>query len=346
MTPIAPHIEAFLRERLPVERGASEHTTSSYSTAFQLLFEFASERLKVPPSQLQLEQIDAPVVLDFLVHLETTRGNRASTRNVRLAAIKSFMRFVEHRVPSALEQIRRILAIPAKKTDERLPIHLTVEETEAVVKVPDPTTRDGIRDRAMLYLGFYAGLRVSELVGLCVDDLSLGSKPIILVRGKGRRQRALPLDTQTSKALRAWLAIRGEAPVPELFLNARGVNMTRSGFEYILSKHVDSATKTCHTLVGKRVSPHTLRHTCAVITLQATGDIRKVSLWLGHANSQTTDIYTRIDPVEFLDISKAVILPNLRRGRFQPRDRLLAFLKQRSLCGAQNRPGGDCQRTL
>jgi len=260
MTPIAPHISAFLRERLPLERQASEHTCDSYAYAFQLLFDFASKKLKVPPSALHLEQIDAPLVLSFLQHLESVRGNTASSRNVRLAAIKSFMRFVEHRIPSALDQVHRILAIPVKKTDTRLVGHLDVKEMQAVVDAPDPSTRYGIRDRAMLHLGFTAGLRVSELVGLRLNDLTWNPTPCVLVHGKGRRERALPLCKESADAIRAWLSLRGEALVPELFLNARGRNMTRSGFEYVLRKHVRTAAESCASLVAKRVSPHTLRH--------------------------------------------------------------------------------------
>ena len=328
MTPIAPHISAFLRERLPLERQASEHTCDSYAYAFQLLFDFASKKLKVPPSALHLEQIDAPLVLSFLQHLESVRGNTASSRNVRLAAIKSFMRFVEHRIPSALDQVHRILAIPVKKTDTRLVGHLDVKEMQAVVDAPDPSTRYGIRDRAMLHLGFIAGLRVSELVGLRLNDLTWNPTPCVLVHGKGRRERALPLCKESADAIRAWLSVRGEALVPELFLNARGRNMTRSGFEYVLRKHVRTAAESCASLVAKRVSPHTLRHTCGMITLQATGDIRKVSLWLGHTSTQSTDIYTRADPTQKIEAIEGITPPILRRGRFRPPDKLISLLKR------------------
>ena len=328
MTPIAPHITAFLRERLSVERQASEHTCDSYAYAFQLLFEFAGKKLKVTPSALHLEQIDAPLVLSFLQHLESLRGNRASSRNVRLAAIKSFMRFVEHRVPAALDQVRRVLAIPAKKTDTRLVGYLEIKEMQAVLDAPDPTTRYGIRDRAMLYLGFAAGLRVSELVGLQLNDLTWHSTPGIIIHGKGRRERALPLCKESADSIRAWLSLRGEALVPELFLNARGKNMTRSGFEYVLRKHVKAAAESCPSLVAKRVSPHKLRHTCAMIALQATRDIRKVSLWLGHTSVQSTEIYTRADPTQKLEAIEAITPPMLRRGRFRPPDKLIALLKR------------------
>ncbi len=326
MTAIAPHVTSFLRERLPVQRGASVHTCDSYAYAFQLLFQFASRRLKLKPSDVQLEQIDAALVMDFLEQLETQRGNSASTRNVRLAAIKTFMRFCEYRVPSMLEQSRRILAIPLKRTDQPLIKHLSMAEMQAVLNAPDLRTRWGTRDRAMLHLCFSAGLRVSELVGLPLTGLNLQPTPTIRVLGKGRKERALPLWKQTAADLRAWLAVRGEARAPELFLNARAEPMTRSGFEYVLRKHVQSAVESCPSLHDKRVSPHVLRHSCAMMLLQATGDLRKVSLWLGHANVQTTEIYLRADPTETLEAIEAVIPPSLKRGRFRAPDKLIALL--------------------
>ena len=159
MTAIAPHITAFFQQRLPIERHASSHTSDSYAYAFKLLLAYASERLHVPPAHLALEQIDAPLVVDFLNHLETARANGPSSRNVRLAAIKSFMHFLEYRVPAALEHIRRILAIPSKKAETRLVRHLTVEEMQSILDAPDPTGRAGIRDRAMLHLCFAGGRR-------------------------------------------------------------------------------------------------------------------------------------------------------------------------------------------
>jgi len=327
MTPIAPHITAFLQQRLTLERRASYHTCESYSYAFKLLFEYASEHLKVKPSALQLEQLDAPLILNFLNHLETKRGNSPNSRNTRLAAIKSFMHFLEYRVPSALEQIRRILAIQTKRTDTRLVRHLTIEELQSILHAPVPTGRDGIRDRAMLHLCFAAALRVSELIGLRLSDVTLQPQPSLLIHGKGRRERCLPLWRETTVALRAWLALRGTAPVPELFLNARGQAMTRSGFEYILQKHVDVAIKNCPPLSTKRVSPHVLRHTSALTCLQATKDLRKVSLWLGHAHLQTTEIYTRVDPSVKLEVLESLVAPKLRSGRFKATDKLIAALK-------------------
>lgn len=326
MTPIAPHIAAFLQERLPVQRGASEHTCESYASCYRLLFEFASERLKVTPSKLHLEQIDPNLVMDFLEHLEAERKNTAATRNVRLAAIKSFFRFLEHRVPSLLEQSRRIRAIPNKKTDTPLVNHLSLDEMKAILNAPDVSTRSGIRDRAMMHLCFAGALRVSELVSLPLTAFTAEPSPTIHVIGKGRKERSLPLWKQTAADLRAWLAVRGDAHAPELFLNARGNPMTRSGFKYMLRKHTEAATGDCPSLRDKNVSPHTLRHTCALVILQATGDLRKVSLWLGHGDMQTTQIYLRADPTEKLDALNDVVPPELRRGKFEAPDKLLALL--------------------
>ena len=326
MTPIAPHMSAFLRERLPLQRGASEHTCDSYAYAFQLLFQFASERFKLQPSALSLEQLDAPLIMEFLHYLETERHNTPRTRNARLVAIKSFMRFIEYRVPSLIEQSRRILAIPAKKTDTRLVNYLSVDEMQSLLNVPDLQRRDGIRDRAMLHLCFAAGLRVSELVSLPLKNLDFYPTPSVRILGKGRKERILPLWKETATDIRKWIALRGDTPVLELFINARGLPMTRSGFKYILQKHMKTAVQTCASLREKRVSPHVLRHTSAMLVLQATGDIRKVALWLGHDDIQTTEVYLRADPTEKLEAIDAAVPPTLKRGEFRAPDKLIALL--------------------
>jgi integrase/recombinase XerD len=330
VTPLAPHLTAFLRERLQRERQASMHTCDAYAYAFQLLLAFTAARLSTPPSELSLEQLDAPLVLAFLDHLERDRGNTARSRNARLAAIKSFARFLEYRVPSCLDQIRRLLALPSKRTDERLVAYLTREEMQALLDGPDPRTRGGTRDRAMLHLAYACGLRVSELIGLRLDDVQLQPRPSIHVLGKGRRERVLPLWTVTATALRAWLSIRGRPATPELFVNQRGEPLSRSGVEYLLAKYVRLASAKQGSLLKKRVSPHVLRHTCAMHTLMATRDVRQVALWLGHANQQTTEVYLRADPTEKLDAIEAAIPATLRRGRFRAPDRLIASLRPSS----------------
>ena len=202
MTPLGPHLTVFLREYLPTQREMSVQTSDTDAYAFHLLVCFAADRLKTTPSALSIEQLDAALVLAFLEHLEKRRGNCARTRNSRLAAIKTFFRFMEYRLPSCLEQARRIRAIPVKKTDQVIIGYLNREEIQSLVDAPDPSSQYGLRDRAMLHLAYAGGLRVSELVGLHLTDLVLHPQPTIHVMGKGRRERVLPLWKETAAALR------------------------------------------------------------------------------------------------------------------------------------------------
>jgi len=327
MMMLATQLSAFLREHLTRERKASPHTCEAYAYAFQLLICFAAERFGVKPSQLAVEQLDVALVLAFLEHIEAGRGCSARTRNARLAAIHSFFRFLEYRLPSCLEQARQIGAIPMKKTDQALIRHLNRDEIRALLDAPDPHSASGLRDRAMLHLAFAAGLRVSELVGLRLDQIERGPAPCVHVMGKGRRERILPLWKETASAIAVWVKARAPNRDPELFLSAQGCALTRSGFEYILAKHVAIAARSQPSIAGKRVTPHVLRHSCAMHTLQATHDIRKVALWLGHASLQSTETYLRADPTEKLEALAAMAPLGLQRGKFQVPDKLLAMLK-------------------
>jgi len=326
MTALAPHVAAYLRDRLPVELGASRHTCDTYSHALRLWFIFTANQLGISPSALQLEHLDATTVAAFCLYLEKERGNTGRTRNARLATIKAFMRFIEYRGPDMLDQIRQIRAIPRKKINEVLVGYLDREQVEAILNSPQLQTRAGIRDRAMMHLCLATGLRVSELVTLPLNAVTLHAEPSVHVMGKGRRERALPLPKEVANDLRAWVEVRGDSRVSECFLNARDRCMTRSGFEYVLKKHVSTASANCISLLGKRVSPHVLRHTCAMTILQATGDIRKVALWLGHAGTNTTQVYLRADPLEKLSIIEGMVPPNLRHGQFKASDELIAIL--------------------
>jgi site-specific recombinase XerD len=326
MTALAPYLSSFLREHLPKERGASQHTCEAYALSFQILLCFAASRLKITPAKIEIERLDAPLILAFLGHLEKKRGNSARTRNARLAAVNAFFRFLEYRLPSSLDQSRRIHAIPMKKTDQAIVAYLTRDELQALLDAPDTSTLSGIRDRAMLHLAFAAGLRVSELVGLRLDQIDRQTMSSVHIVGKGRRERVLPLWKETAAAVKVWLKVRPASAAPELFLNARAQAMTRSGFEYILEKHVATAARKVPSIAGKGVSPHVLRHTCAMHTLQATRDVRKVSLWLGHASLQSTEVYLRADPTEKLEALAAMMPPRLKPGRFRAPDKLLAML--------------------
>jgi integrase/recombinase XerD len=300
VTLLAPHLTAFLRDRLAVERGASPRTCDTYAYAFKLLLEYAWRRLRVAP-------------------------------------IKTFMRFVEHRVPSALDQVHRILAIPSQRVTTRLVRHLRPEEYQPLLDAPAPETRLGIRDRAILHLAIAGGFRASELLGLRIDDLRFDGRYVeVHVRGKGRKERVLLLWREVARSVRQWLSVRGASTVPEIILTARGDVMTRAGLEYVVKKHARAAAQKDPSLQNKKISPHVLRHTCAVNMLRATGDTRKVALWLGHASPATTDaFYLPVDPTEKLEALASMQPPALRPGRFRPTDRLLESIRIRKGAEAQ-----------
>ncbi len=328
MTELAPHIAAFLREHLPRDRHASRHTVASYSYAFELLCCFAASRSGIRPSRLAIEQLTAQLILDFLDDLEQERGNSTRTRNLRLAAFKSFFRYLEYRVPACLDLSRQVSAIPYKRYDQALVDYLERDELQAVLDAPGTKTAAGLRDRAMLHLAYAAGLRVSELIGLMCADLGHNLETVHVI-GKGRRQRVLPLWKVTRSVLRDWLGVRPDCGDDHLFLNARGRAMSRHGFAHRLALHAEAARRKMPSMADKRVSPHVLRHSCAMHTLEATGDIRKVSLWLGHASIQSTEAYLRADPVEKHDVLAARLPPGIKKGSFpNAPDRLLAILSE------------------
>ncbi len=327
MTRLATPLAAFLREHLPRDRGASRHAVESYATSFRLLAPFAADRHGIRPCRLEVGHLDVDTILAFLDHLEAERGNGVGTRNIRLAAVKSLFRFLEFRHPDCLDMAARVHAIPQKKGDVPTLRHLDRDEVKALLKAPDTATRSGTRDRAMLCLACNAGLRVSELVGLGLDDVRMPELDETRVMGKGRRARVLPLWKETGKALGDWLSIRPETPDRHMFLNAMGGGMTRRGFARRLALHVATAARTEPSIARRKVTPHSIRHACALHTLEATGDIRKVSLWLGHQSLQTTEIYLRTDPAEKLDTLSDWHSPGLGKGRFKGvKDELMAML--------------------
>jgi site-specific recombinase XerD len=222
MTALAPHLSAYLREHLPRERAVSPHTVKTYANCFVLLVQFAADRLKRRPTDLEIEDLGPDMIMAFLDHVETGRGSCVRTRNGRLAAIRSFFRYIEYRIPACLDQALRVRSIPTKKTDKALIDYLDRAEIKALLDAPDPRTRLGTRDRAMLHLAYAGGLRVSELVTLQLRDFPDRSLSTVHIMGKGRRERVLPLWKETQFVLRAWLAIRPDAQAAEIFLNANG----------------------------------------------------------------------------------------------------------------------------
>jgi site-specific recombinase XerD len=267
---------------------------------------------------LLLENLTYEKICDFLKWIEAERGNAKSTRNLRLAVLRSFFRYVQGRLPAALEQCSRIRGMKAKKVDIPVVDWLTLEETVAVLRAPGQESAEAMLDRAMLLLAYACGLRVSEATSLSLDDLDLGPRPSVHILGKGRRARVLPLAPNTVRHLRAWIALRPTTSSDNLFVNGHGLPITRDAFALRLKKYVRLASTGIPNLRRKNVTPHVLRHSCAMHMLKGTKDIRKVSLWLGHASLKTTEIYLHADPDEKLEILTARGDLGIKAGRFSP----------------------------
>jgi site-specific recombinase XerD len=320
-------IEAFFTDRLMRQRQASPNTIASYRDSFCLLFNFAKQRLKKEPSALSIEDLDAAFIGSFLNHIEKDRGNCARSRNVRLAAIQSFFKYIALQDPSHSALIQRVLAIPTKRFERRLIDFLNKPEIEALLAVPDQSTWSGRRDSTLLHLAIQTGLRVSELIGLTCKDIVLGSGAHVRCQGKGRKERCTPLRKELVTTLRSWLRERSGQPDDPLFPNARGGFLSRDGVEYLLAKHVAVTSKQCPSLQKKRVSPHVLRHTAAMELLQHGVDITVIALWLGHESPETAQVYVQAN-LKMKEKALAKTTPvNVKPGRYQPGDQLLAFLK-------------------
>lgn len=327
MTALAPTLQAFFTDRLARQRHASSQTVAAYRDAWRLLLAFAAERTGKQPRKLDIADLDAPLIGDFLDHLERDRGNTPRTRNARLAAIRSMFSYAALRHPEHAESIARVLAIPAKKFDRALVTWLTEPEAGALLAAPDRGTWAGRRDHAMLALAAQTGLRISELTGLNRGNVHLGTGPHVSCYGKGRKQRITPLTTVTVAVLRSWLTERHGEPGQPLFPNRTGGRLSRDAVEKRLAQHVTTATGDCPSLKEKNVTAHTLRHTAAMRLLHAGVDTSVIALWLGHEQADTTQIYLHAD-LELKEKALARTTPaNTKPGRYQPPDQLLAFLE-------------------
>ena len=291
MTQLAPTLEAYFTLRLIGQRQASPHTVASYRDAFKLLLAFAAQQTGRPPSRLQLEDLDAKLIGAFLDHLETERANAVRTRNARLAALHSMFRFAALRHPEHAALIARVLAIPPKRTERAIVQFLSEDEIDALLASPDRSRWIGRRDHALLLVAIETGLRVSELVGLRCQDVVLGSGAHVRCFGKGRKERVTPLTAPTVAVLRAWLQERHGEPSEPLFPVSRGGPLSRDAVERLLAKYCATAAQACPTLLGKKLAPHVLRHSCAVQLRRAGVDQATLALWLGHESIRTTDIY-------------------------------------------------------
>lgn len=320
-------LTGFFTQRLIQQRQASPHTISSYRDTFRLLLLFAKNKRGKEPSQLALEDIDAPLISAFLDELEERRGVTARSRNLRLTAIRSFFRYAAFECPAQSGPIQRVLAIPCKRCVHKQIHYLIRPEVDALLAAPDRSSWLGRRDHAWLLLAVQTGLRLSELTGLTRPDANVGVGAHVHVIGKGRKERCTPLTKQTAAVLEAWLnePARGDGQV--VFPNRQGGRLSNDGVQYLLKKHVAIAREHCPSLQNRSVSPHVLRHTAAMELLQAGVDITVIALWLGHESIETTHVYLEADLTMKEKILAKTTPHDGNPGVYKPDDALLAFLK-------------------
>ena len=325
-TSLAPLLERFFLQRLMQERRVSPHTICSYRDTFRLFLKFTQQRLHKPPSALVFEEIDAPLIVAFLDHLEKSRGLSVRSRNLRLAAIRSFFRYIAFELPTHAAQIQRVLAIPSKRFTRTLVRFLRREEVDALLAAPDRRTWFGRRDHAFILMAVQTGLRLSEITGATREDLVLGTGAHVRVVGKGRKERCTPLAKPTVAVLKAWLGEPEKGQGRLLFPNVKGERLSVHGVKYMLNKHAATAARACPSLTGKRVTVHVLRHTMALEMLQAGVDRAVIALWLGHESVETTQIYLEATLAMKEQALAKTTPPEGSLGRFRPDDRLLGFL--------------------
>jgi site-specific recombinase XerD len=320
-------LQGFFTERLLRQMRVSSHTVSGYRDAFRLLIRYASDRLKKAPSDLGLEDLDPSLVIDFLDHLEVGRGNMTTTRNNRLAAIRSFFRYVAMSEPAHALRCQRMLAIPQKRSRRTTIEFLQREEIEALVAAPDPATWLGRRDRALLLLMVQTGLRLSELTSLRGNSVVLGAGAHVRCEGKGRKSRCTPLRRDAVAALEAWIGEQRPGSEDPLFPSSRGGRMSADALGRLVTKHARVASNKCPSIGEKNVTPHTLRHSAAMALRERGVDLSVIALWLGHESVETTQMYLHADVrlKEEALVRTAPIEGEVRR--FKPPEDVLAYLE-------------------
>jgi site-specific recombinase XerD len=284
-------VESFFTEYLPRQRGASAHTVRAYRDALKLLLEFVAQRRGRGVASLELSDIDAEMVGHFLDHIEATRSNSAATRNCRRTAIRSFVKHLVRNDLTHSQQYTRVLAIPSKKARQRPATYLEADDVRAILGNPDRRTPDGWRDYTLLLFLYNCGARVSEAAGIRWDDLQLAPPRQVRLRGKGRKERLLPLWRETAGALHRLRGMSEARGQQHVFVNRHGQPLTRDGIAYILRKHASSVAQERPALARKRITPHVLRHSCAVALLQSGTDVTVIRDYLGHASIATTGRY-------------------------------------------------------
>ena len=296
-TDIATCIHGFFEQHLLSQRGLSGHTVLAYRDALKLFLEFVCRRHRKTTTALTLENLTADAVRSFMDHLERERKNSVPTRNARLAAIHAFFNYLASIDPRHLAQAQSILAVPFKRQSHRVAEYLEREEILKVFAAIDARTLRGQRDDALLRLLYNTGMRVQELVDLNVNHLRFSRPCSVRIFGKGRKERTCPLWTETVAAVKAYLGKRGihlDEATP-LFVNHDSNRLTRFGVRYIIARRVADIANACPSLLTKKVTPHTIRHTTAMHLLQSNVDLNMIRSWLGHASIDTTNGYVEID---------------------------------------------------
>jgi site-specific recombinase XerD len=323
-TLIGPLLQGFFIEHLGQHKHVSPQTIASYRDAFRLLLQYAHKRLKTEPASLNVTALDAALILSFLDSLETDRHNCIRSRNIRLAAIRSFFRWLTLRYPELVGMATRILAIPVKRTVRRLVPSLTRDEIDALLAAPDQAHWQGRRDHALLLTLYNTGARVSEMTALRRDQVQFGSSTFVHLLGKGRKERNLPLWPKTAHALKVWFRELERASTPLAFPSARGQQLSRNGVDYILKRAAADAS--CPGLDSKRVHPHAVRHSTGAHLLQSGVDISVIALWLGHESINTTHGYVEADLAAKERALQKLVPAGGSVRRFTPNDRVMAFL--------------------
>lgn len=328
MSLLAPTLEAFFTERLMTQKNASPNTIASYRDCFRLLLGFVHDQTGTPPSKLRIDDLDAPMIAAFLDHLEQDRGVIISSRNTRLAAVRSLFHFAAYRHPEHSALIQRVLAIPSKRGERALVCFLTAAEVDAILASPDRSTRIGRRDYVLLVIAVQTGLRVSELTGLRRSDLELGTGAHVRCRGKGRKERCTPLTRGSVAVLRVFLAERAGGPDDAVFAGPRGAALSRDAVRRLVQRHAAHAGRICPSMAAKTTTPHVLRHTCAMRLLEAGTDLATIALWLGHESPATTQIYLHAHMALKERALARTAPPHTTPGRYRPSDTLMAFLER------------------
>lgn len=321
-------VQAYFAEYLTQQRALSPQTVAAYRDAMVLFLQFAQSHLGTAPVAMTLAEITPELITAFLNHLEQQRHNCVRSRNARLAALRSFLKFAAHRDVASLQIVERALGIPVKRFERPMFGYLSPEEIQAVINAP-PSTWIGRRDHMLLQMLYNTGARVSEITRVNVGDIVLEAHAACVhLHGKGRKQRSVPLWRGTVKALRAWLKQNPHLDAGSPLLpNRNGYAMTRTNVSLRLEAAMQTASKRYPALASRAISPHTIRHTTAMHLLQAGVDISVIALWLGHESPVTTHQYVEADLAMKEQALAKLHEPDTVLQRYRAPDSLIEFLK-------------------